>query len=92
MLGPLVVLAVLSTVGGWFALPAFFHGPDYFASFLAPVFGGGEATSSLVEGLTSRLDLKCEVGDPLRSFQMAPLNGRRGQWDVVAGLALRDIH
>jgi NADH-quinone oxidoreductase subunit L len=27
MLGPLVVLAVLSFVGGWFALPAFFQGP-----------------------------------------------------------------
>jgi NADH-quinone oxidoreductase subunit L len=46
MLGPLVALAVLSTVGGWFALPAFFHGPDYFASFLAPVFGGGEAVEA----------------------------------------------
>src|SRR5438105_1872635 len=40
MLGPLVVLAVLSLVGGWFALPTFFHGPDYFANFLTPVFGG----------------------------------------------------
>ena len=40
MLAPLVVLAVLSTIGGWFALPALFHGPDYFANFLAPVFGG----------------------------------------------------
>jgi NADH-quinone oxidoreductase subunit L len=38
-----VVLAVLSTVGGWFALPAFLHGPDYFANFLTPVFGGKAA-------------------------------------------------
>ena len=37
------------------------------------VFGGGEATASLVEGLSGRLDLKCEVADPLRSFQAAPL-------------------
>jgi NADH-quinone oxidoreductase subunit L len=43
MRGPLVVLAVLSAIGGWFALPAFFEGPDYFATFLAPLFGGHEA-------------------------------------------------
>jgi NADH-quinone oxidoreductase subunit L len=46
MLGPLVVLAILSVIGGWFALPAFFQGPDYFANFLAPVFGGGEAAEA----------------------------------------------
>ena len=42
MLGPLVVLAVLSIFGGWFALPAFFGGPDYFANFLSPVFHAQE--------------------------------------------------
>jgi NADH-quinone oxidoreductase subunit L len=47
MLGPLVILAVLSIIGGWFALPAFWGGSDYFANFLAPVFaGGGEAAAS----------------------------------------------
>jgi NADH-quinone oxidoreductase subunit L len=46
MLGPLVVLAVFSFVGGWFALPAFFEGPDYFANFLAPVFGGHESAEA----------------------------------------------
>jgi len=46
MLGPLVVLAVLSTVGGWVALPAFFQGPDYFANFLGPVFGGHETAEA----------------------------------------------
>jgi NADH-quinone oxidoreductase subunit L len=39
MLGPLVVLAFLSIVGGWLAAPALWGGPDYFASFLGPVFG-----------------------------------------------------
>jgi NADH-quinone oxidoreductase subunit L len=39
MLGPLVILAVLSIFGGWFALPAFFDKPDMFADFLKPVFG-----------------------------------------------------
>jgi NADH-quinone oxidoreductase subunit L len=41
---PLMILAVLSLVGGWFALPAFWGGPNYFAEFLGPVFGGGELT------------------------------------------------
>jgi NADH-quinone oxidoreductase subunit L len=46
MLGPLVILAVLSIFGGWFALPAFWGGPDYFANFLAPVFAGGESAAT----------------------------------------------
>jgi NADH-quinone oxidoreductase subunit L len=37
---PLMILAVLSLVGGWFALPSFFGGKDLFAEFLAPVFAG----------------------------------------------------
>ena len=49
MRGPLVVLAVLSVIGGWFALPAFFQGPDYFANFLAPVFGGHETAEAAGE-------------------------------------------
>jgi len=47
MLGPLVILAVLSIFGGWFALPAFWGGPDYFANFLQPVFGGGESAAAV---------------------------------------------
>ena len=50
--GPLVVLAVLSAIGGWFALPTFFQGPDYFANFLAALFGGhetGEAGAQQLE-------------------------------------------
>jgi NADH-quinone oxidoreductase subunit L len=46
MLGPLVILAVLSIFGGWFALPSFWGGPDYFANFLAPVFSGGESAAA----------------------------------------------
>jgi NADH-quinone oxidoreductase subunit L len=48
MLGPLVVLAVLSVVGGWAAAPALGGGRDYFADFLAPVFGGHESASAEV--------------------------------------------
>jgi NADH-quinone oxidoreductase subunit L len=58
MLGPLVVLAILSVIGGWFALPAFFQRPDYFANFLTPVFGGAqEARDAVTEAATHRLEL-----------------------------------
>jgi NADH-quinone oxidoreductase subunit L len=39
---PLIILAVLALVGGWFALPAFWGGKNYFADFLAPIFGAEE--------------------------------------------------
>ena len=43
MLAPLMILAVLSIVGGWLAAPAMLGtGPDYFEKFLQPVFGGLE--------------------------------------------------
>ena len=43
MLVPLVILAVLSLIGGWMAAPAFFGKPDYFTKFLEPVFAAGTA-------------------------------------------------
>jgi NADH-quinone oxidoreductase subunit L len=49
MLVPLMILAVLSIVGGWLAAPAFWGSPDYFAKFLEPVFAqgtGGEAAAA----------------------------------------------
>jgi len=39
---PLMILAILSLIGGWFALPALLGGKDYFTEFLSPVFGVGE--------------------------------------------------
>jgi len=58
MLGPLVVLAILSVIGGWLALPTFYGGPDYFANFLAPVFGGAqEATDAATEAAAHQLEL-----------------------------------
>jgi len=57
MLGPLAILAVLSTVGGWFALPAFFQGPDHFANFLAPVFVGHEPAEAAGEGAAYQLEM-----------------------------------
>jgi NADH-quinone oxidoreductase subunit L len=56
MLAPLVILAVLSIVGGWFAAPAFLPGgTDYFTEFLQPVFGGVEAAG--VEAQAHSLEL-----------------------------------
>lgn len=53
------------------------------------VLGGGEATQNLVERLAARLDLKCELGDPFRAYSTAPTAGRRSQWDVAVGMAMR---
>ncbi|HEY2882726.1 MAG TPA: pilus assembly protein PilM [Pirellulales bacterium] len=53
------------------------------------VIGGGEASTALAEELSTRLDLKCELGDPLRNFELAIQTGRRGQWDLAVGMALR---
>jgi NADH-quinone oxidoreductase subunit L len=57
MLGPLVVLAILSVIGGWLALPTFFQGPDYFANFLGPVFGAHESLGAATEAATHQLEL-----------------------------------
>ena len=56
------------------------------------VLGGGEATPQLLETLGKQLDLKCELSDPFRSFPTVPNLGRKGQWDVAAGLAMRDLN
>ena len=48
MLVPLMILAVLSIVGGWFAAPAFLPGgTDYFAKFLEPVLSPLYGSASL---------------------------------------------
>jgi type IV pilus assembly protein PilM len=54
------------------------------------VLGGGEASETLTSELESRLDLKSDLGDPLRSFDCTVQTGRKSQWDIAAGLALRD--
>ena len=54
------------------------------------VLGGGEAGTSLCEWLAARLGLPCELGNPLRSYRNAPAQGPNAQWDVAAGLALRE--
>ena len=46
MLAPLVVLAVLSLAGGWWAAPHLVGGLNYFDNFVKPVFAAGETSSS----------------------------------------------
>jgi len=53
------------------------------------VFGGGEANPALIQWVQGRLDLSCELGDPLRVYEKSLPGGRIGQWDVAAGLALK---
>jgi NADH-quinone oxidoreductase subunit L len=61
MLGPLVVLAVLSVVGGWIAAPALLGGTDYFTSFLAPVLGSHEGAEALSESAARSLEITLAV-------------------------------
>ena len=46
MLGPLVVLGVLSVMGGWLAAPTFFGGVDRFEEFLGPAMGQARAAGN----------------------------------------------
>jgi len=57
MLGPLVILAVLSIIGGWLAAPALWGGTDYFTNFLAPVFGSHEAVEAISEAAAHQLEI-----------------------------------
>jgi type IV pilus assembly protein PilM len=55
------------------------------------VLGGGEGSETLVGSLARRLDIRCEVGDPLRSYETNIKADRHGVWDVAAGLALKEV-
>jgi len=46
MLVPLVLLAVLSLAGGWWAAPHLVGGPNHFDNFVQPAFAAGEVASS----------------------------------------------
>jgi NADH-quinone oxidoreductase subunit L len=54
MLVPLMILAMLSIIGGWVAAPAFWGGPDYFAKFLEPAFAQGSAGNAEAAEATAR--------------------------------------
>jgi NADH-quinone oxidoreductase subunit L len=48
MIVPLVVLAMLSVVGGWVGVPESLHGNDAFEHFLSPAFAAAEETGPKV--------------------------------------------
>src|SRR3954453_19519427 len=56
------------------------------------VVSGGEATPPLVEALGKHLDIKAELSDPFRMLPTVPNLGRKGQWDVAMGLAMKDLN
>jgi NADH-quinone oxidoreductase subunit L len=63
MLVPLVILAVLSVIGGWPAAPALWGGQNHFVNYLAPVFAdtaieGGTPTAA---GLADAASLEHEL-------------------------------
>jgi NADH-quinone oxidoreductase subunit L len=58
MLGPLCILALLSTVGGWFAAPTLWDGPDYFKNFLDPVFASAAALAPATIEASHSLELQ----------------------------------
>jgi NADH-quinone oxidoreductase subunit L len=58
MLGPLCILALLSTVGGWFAAPTFFGGSDHFKDFLASVFAPAAALAPQVAEASHSLEVQ----------------------------------
>lgn len=55
------------------------------------VIGGGEANGWLRDTLSTRVDLPCEIGQPLRHLAGIEPAGRQSQWDLATGLALRTL-
>ena len=54
------------------------------------VFSGSDATEEMATQLGQRLNLQCELGNPLRA-QTDGKPERVVQWDIAAGLALREV-
>ena len=84
------VRPVLDQLAGELAMCARYQSVTFRGEPLAQfILSGGEAAPGLLDALGASLDLKGELGNPLRRFEASPPGGRLGQWDVVTGLALR---
>jgi NADH-quinone oxidoreductase subunit L len=83
MTGPLSILAVLSLVGGWFAAPAFWGGKDYFAEFLAPIFGGeqvaGGESAHQLELILSAVAVLAAAAGLIVAWRMYSKKAERGE-------------
>ena len=83
---------VLERLAGELSLCIRYHSVTFRGQPLSRVvFGGNEAVPGWIDALGMRVDAKCELGDPLRSFEPLPSLSRRSQWDVVTGLALKPL-
>ncbi len=72
MLGPLVVLGVLSVMGGWLAAPTFFGGVDRFEEFLGPAMGQARAVGNAAASRSLEAQLAAvAVGIALAGFLVA---------------------
>jgi NADH-quinone oxidoreductase subunit L len=58
MVAPLMILALLSLVGGWIGVPHVLQGSDHFGSFLSPVFS---ATAATAEGAAEQGEATTEL-------------------------------
>jgi NADH-quinone oxidoreductase subunit L len=58
MVAPLMILALLSLVGGWVGVPHVLQGSDHFGSFLSPVFN---ATAATAEGAAEQGESTTEL-------------------------------
>jgi len=52
MVIPLMILALLSLIGGWVGVPHSLHGSDHFDAFLSPVFHSSSAGGPAAEAAT----------------------------------------
>jgi NADH-quinone oxidoreductase subunit L len=57
MTGPLVVLAILSVIGGWVGIPAALGGSNEIEHFLAPVFENGATAEAATTAVSHGLEL-----------------------------------
>lgn len=87
------VRPVLDRLAGELSMCVRYHSVTFRGQPLSQVvLGGGEASTLLLEALGQRLNVSCALSDPLRGLQSASLPGRKGQWDVATGLALRELN
>lgn len=86
------VRPILERLAGELSMCIRYHSVTFRGQPLARlVLSGGEPNETIAQWLAQRLDVRCEIGDPLRNFPGATVAGRPGQWDVATGLALREV-
>jgi len=76
MLVPLMILAVLSLVGGWVGVPASLGGGDHFDKFLAPVFHSTNPTA------------EAQGGAPEASTEVPETGASRNQELIFTGISV----